>query len=133
MSHNGRSVETAIGNIAIISEKSTTRKSEKLKNLDLGSLDEGAREAIFMLATFCFDLSRKMNYFFKATRDFGPEADPDLARQFIEDNDEINQDGLTWEERARAAEAIMLRSVGELGEQHEQLLRDLAAGTAAHT
>jgi len=122
MSHNGRpSVETAIGNIAILAEKSTTRKKAKLKSVEIGSA-----EAYYMLAAFCFDLSRKMNYLFQATRDFAPEADSELAQLLIKDNNAINKDGLTWEERARTAEAIMLRSVGELGEQHEQALQEVA-------
>ena len=73
-----------------------------------------------------FDLSRKVNYLFRATRDFVLEADPELAQLLIEDNNVINEDGLTWEQRARRAEAIMLRSVGELGEQHEQALQEVA-------
>ncbi|MDQ3208897.1 MAG: hypothetical protein M3Q37_09875 [Gemmatimonadota bacterium] len=122
MSHNGRpSVETAIGNIAVVAEKSTTRKTEKLKSVKIGS-----PESYYMLAAFCFDLSRKVNYLFRATRDFAPEADPELAQLLIEDNNAINEDGLTWEQRARRAEAIMLRSVGELGEQHEQALQEVA-------
>ncbi len=122
MSHNGRdSIETAIGNIAIISEKSTTRKSKKLKSVKIGS-----DEAYYMLAAFCFDLSRKVNYLFRATQEFAPKADPELAQLFMEDNEAINEDGLTWEERAKRAEAIMLRSVGELEEQHERVLREVA-------
>lgn len=122
MSHNGReSIETAVGNIAIISEKSTTRKSKKLKSVKIGS-----DEAYYMLAAFCFDLSRKLNYLFRATQEFAPKADPELAQLFMEDNEAINEDGLTWEERAQRAEAIMLRSVGELGEQHERVLREVA-------
>lgn len=122
MSDNGReSLEAAIGNIAIISEKSTTRQSVKLKSVKIGS-----DESYYMLAAFCFDLSRKVNYLFRATREFAPKADPELAQQFMEDNESINEDGLTWEERAKRAEAIMLRSVRELGEQHERALSEVA-------
>jgi hypothetical protein len=122
MPHNGRdSVETAIGNIAIISEKSTTGSSPKLESVKIGS-----DESYYMLAAFCFDLSRKVNYLFKGTRDFAPEADPELAQRLIEDNEAISESGLTWAERARRAEAIMLRSAGELGEQHERVLNEVA-------
>ncbi len=79
-----------------------------------------------MLAAFCFDLSRKVNYLFQATRDFASQADPALARLMMDDNNAINEDGLTWEQRARIAEQIMLRSVAELGNQHEQALRAAA-------
>jgi hypothetical protein len=125
MPHDCKGCETALGNLAIISEKSTTRTSRKLDAVKPRSDD-----AFFMLAAFCFDLSRKMNYFFRATREFGLEADPDLARLVLEDNEAINANGLTWEERARAAEAIMIRSVYELGEEHERLLAKVAEGTA---
>ena len=126
MSHNGRpSVETAIGNIAVISEKSTTGSSAKLDSVKVG-----APESYFMLAAFCFDLSRKVNYLFRGTRDFALEADPELAQQLLEDNDAINEPGLTWEERARRAEAIMARSVQELGEEHDRVLHGVAGRAA---
>jgi hypothetical protein len=127
MPHECKECETALANIAIIAERSTTGKSPKLDAVKIHS-----DEAYFMLAAFCFDLSRKMNYLFRATREFGPQGDPELAQQFIEDNDAIDRPGLTWEQRARAAEAIMRRSVEELGEQHQSLLIEVA-GRAAHT
>jgi hypothetical protein len=127
MSNGCKECETALANIAIIAERSTTRTSAKLEAVKIPS-----DEAYFMLAAFCFDLSRKMNYLFKATREFGLQGDPELAQQFIEDNEAINKTGLTWEQRARAAEAIMLRSVQELGEEHERLLVEVA-GKAAHS
>ena len=126
MSHNGRpSVETAIGNIAITTESSTTHKSPKLESVKVGS-----PESYYMLAAFCFDLSRKVNYLFRGTRDFASEADQELARLLIQDNDAIYEPGLTWEERARRAEAIMLRSVDELTEEHERVLHEVAGKTA---
>lgn len=126
MSHNGReSLETAIRNIAITSEKTVTWDSPKLESVRIGS-----DEAYYMLAAFCFDLSRKVNYLFRATRDFAPEADPELAQLLIEDNEAINESGLTWEERARRAEAIMRRSARELGEQHAHVLNEVAGKAA---
>jgi hypothetical protein len=122
MSNGSPSVETAIGNLAITTERSVTRQTQKLDSVSVGS-----PESYYMLAAFCFDLSRKVNYMFRATRDFALQADPELAQLMIEDNDAINQEGLTWEQRARIAEQIMLRSVGELGAQHEQALHAVAA------
>jgi hypothetical protein len=121
MSNGSVSVETAIGNVAIISERSVTRQTQKLDSVSIGS-----PESYYMLAAFCFDLSRKVNYLFQATRDFASQADPALARLMMDDNNAINEDGLTWEQRARIAEQIMLRSVAELGNQHEQALRAAA-------
>jgi len=127
MPHECKECETALANIAIIAERSTTGKTPKLDAVDIHS-----DEAYFMLAAFCFDLSRKMNYLFKATQEFGLQGDPELAQQFIEDNDAINRSGLSWEQRARTAEAIMRRSVEELAEQHQRLLMEVA-GNTAHT
>ena len=122
MSNGSTSVETAIGNLAVTTERSVTRMTQKLDSVSVGS-----PESYYMLAAFCFDLSRKVNYMFRATRDFALQADPELAQLMIEDNNAINQEGLTWEQRARIAEQIMLRSVAELGDQHERALQAVAA------
>jgi hypothetical protein len=119
--HSDEAVYTALGNMAIICEKSTSTRRAKL-----GSVKIGSDESYYMLAAFCFDLSRKMNYLYRAAREFASEADPTLAQQVIADNDAINAQGLSWEQRARAAEAIMLRTVEELTDEHEQVLRKVA-------
>ena len=122
MARNGAgSLQTAVGGIALVSEKTTTWKTAKLDSVKIPT-----DEDYYMLATFCFDLSRKMNYLFRATREFASDGDQDLARQLIADNDAINAKGLSWEQRARIAEGIMLRTVNELWEEHEQALRNVA-------
>jgi hypothetical protein len=117
-------VRKALGGICMISEKSTSHGAAKLDSVTIGSDD-----AYYMLAAFCFDLSRKLNYVFMATRDFAQHADPALARQVLEDGAAINQSRLSWEQRARKAEEILLRSVREFGEEHERLLRQAAGGS----
>jgi hypothetical protein len=115
-------LEAAIGSIAIVCEQTTSIRRAKLSSVKAGS-----DEAYYMLAAFCFDLSRKVNYLYRAARQFAPNADPDLAQQLIEDNNAINAEGLSWEQRARAAETIMLRTVDELTDEHARILRTVAA------
>jgi hypothetical protein len=122
--HDSEALRTAMGNVAIICEKSTSVRRPKLESVKIGS-----EEGYYMLAAFCFDLSRKMNYLYRAAREFAPQADPALARQLIQDNNAINAHGLTWEQRARAAEAIMLRTVEELTDEHERVLTRVAAAS----
>jgi hypothetical protein len=120
--HAAVAVETAIGNVAIVCEKSTSVRRPKLDSVKVGS-----NEAFYMLAAFCFDLSRKMNYLYRAAREFAPDADPALARQLIVDNEAINAEGLSWEQRARAAEVILRRTVEELTDEHDRVLARVAA------
>jgi hypothetical protein len=122
MSHHGsQALEAAVGNIGIVCEQSTSVKRSKLSSVKIGSDD-----SYYMLAAFCFDLSRKVNYLFRAAREFAPEADPELARQLLEDNEAINADGLSWEQRARNAEAILMRTVNELSDDHVRVLLQVA-------
>ena len=116
MSHEDQVVR-ALADIAVISERTTTHKSAKL-----GTVSPGSAEFDFMLAAFCFDLSRRLHYLFKATREFGPQADPALAGEVLADNDAINAPGLTWQRRAEVAEEIMRRLAAELGDEHDRLV-----------
>jgi hypothetical protein len=120
MSH-GNPEQQALADIAIISERVTKGVTPKLSTVRPGSADFD-----FMLATFCFDLARRLNYAFKATRGFAAYADPALASEVLKDNEAINREGLTWEQRARAAEEIMLRTTGEIEAEHDRLLREAA-------
>lgn len=115
------SVERALADICVISEKSTTYTSPKLASVKLGS-----DEFLYMLAAFCFDLSRKMDYLFKATREFAPAASQALAREVLKDNNAINATGLTWKQRAERAEEIMLRLAAEIGKAHDEVVRKAA-------
>lgn len=118
---DSNAVKTALGNICIISEKSTTYTSRKL-----GSVELRSDEFLYLLATFCFDFSRRMDYLFKATREFAPEAMQKLASEVLDDHEAINASGLTWKQRAERAEAIMLRLAGEVGEEHAKALKKAA-------
>jgi hypothetical protein len=114
------SVERALGDIAIISEKSVTHVAPKL------TVSLHSDEFLFMLATFCFDLSRRMDYLWKATKGFAGQAGQELAREVLKDNEAINAPGLPWKERAERAEQIMLRLAAQIGKEHDRAMRDAA-------
>lgn len=85
------------------------------------------QEGYFLLATYVFDLERKMEYFYRATRGFAPKGDPATARELLADEDSINGDGLTWKERAKRAEARMLELQRQIGPEHLRVLREVAS------
>ena len=64
-----------------------------------------------MVATFCFDLQRKLEYLCKATLEYESRMDSGLAREILADNEALQADGLSWKQRAELAEEIMLRTV----------------------
>jgi hypothetical protein len=76
-------------------------------------------EAIHMLATYCFDLERKLEYLTKVARPFAEHIPADLAQEIQNDTNEINKDGLNWEQRAKVAHDIMQR----LHKEHEAMLQ----------
>ena len=88
----------------------------------------GSEEAFYLLATYCFDLQRKMEYLYRAARVFGLRGDPAFARDLLNDERRINRAGLTWKQRAQQAEARMLELQREIGREHLELLKRVAAG-----
>jgi hypothetical protein len=86
----------------------------------------GSEEAFYLLATYCFDIQRKLECMFKATRAFARKGDPRLARQLLHDERRINAPGLTWKQRALRAEARMLELQREIGREHLRLLIEVA-------
>ena len=75
----------------------------------LDSVGTDADERFFMLATFCFDLSRKLKYITLALQDYYREAPPEFARMIRDHDRYINPkpDPIPWEEMARRAEQVM--------------------------
>lgn len=114
------SVERALGDIAIISEKVVTRTKSKL------TIPLHSDEFLYMLATFCFDLSRRMDYLWKATKGFAGQTSQELAREVLKDSEAINAPDLLWKQRAERAEQIMLRLAAEIGEEHDRAVREAA-------
>jgi hypothetical protein len=115
-------VERALGNICIIADGSMKHSTSKLQSVQPGSV-----EAYYMVAAFCFDLARKMDYVFKATEGFAEHADRDLAREVKRDNNSLYQEReVDWKTLAERAEGILLRLYNEIHERHEDLLNRAA-------
>jgi hypothetical protein len=120
MSYDQATIEGVLATL-IVGQPPPKRRTEKL-----GSVEVGTHESFYLLATYCFDLSRKLLYLSKVARPFAEHIPPELAHEILEDNDAINAKGLTWEERAKVAEKIMLRLYDELADQYEQILKQAA-------
>jgi hypothetical protein len=86
----------------------------------------GSEEAFYLLATYCFDLQRKMEYIYRVAQAYGRRGDPALAVDLLRDERAINAPGLTWKQRALRAEARMLQLQDQVGSRHMQLLEELA-------
>ena len=89
----------------------------------LESVGDDPDERFFMLATFCFDLSRKLKYISHALAEYYPPnetrqpLDPEYyAQTIVRDECYINPKptGISWKEMAFRAEAVMIRLHTEL-------------------
>jgi len=120
------SEETALGSICLLIDS-----VQHTRNPKLASVEPGSVKGFYMLAALCFDAARKMEYMFKATRQFAEAADPALAREVLNDNEAVKKaagrDG-DWQKTAEALETIVLRLYNQVGEDHDRLLRRIAAG-----
>lgn len=119
------STESSHGSICVVVDGIQKTGTPKLDSVKPNSVD-----AFYMLAAISFDLYRKMEYIFKATREFGLRADSTLAREVLRDNESISDAGTSWEAIARKTEEIMLRLYREIYEDHERLLKQAAGGSS---
>jgi hypothetical protein len=111
------SAERALGSICIIADSIPRKTAPKL------TMEPGSKEGFYMLAAYCFNLARKMEYVFKATREFGREADPTLARDIKTTGDEIyGNPKSSWQEIAKKEEEALLRVFRDIEAEHERLL-----------
>jgi hypothetical protein len=117
-----RALKEVLGGIAGAGDRPVRLATPKLASVEAGSL-----ESYYMVATFCFDLQRKLEYVCKAALEYEPQMDSLLARQIIADNAAI-ADEPTWKQRAEMAEKIMLRLYKEIGDEHDRGLRSAAKG-----
>jgi hypothetical protein len=97
------SLKVVLGNVCIATSSNPTRKTPKLR-----AARPGSEEAYYMLAAFCFDLTRKVKYIFDATKEFGIYADPAFKQRALAATEAINDSSLTtWKQRAELAETLM--------------------------
>ena len=128
MSVTQSTIEEVLGSFHGITQPPPKKIEDKIAFLTqkLATADTGTREAIYLVATYCFDLARKLEYLTKVTRPFAGSIDPELAHDILEDTDAINAPGLSWQERATVAHTIMLRLYQENGDMQNQLLVEAA-------
>jgi hypothetical protein len=102
---------TEIGNMSIGTDGHTRGLTPKL-----ASVGEDSEQRFFMLATYCFDLTRKLKYLSLALKEFHWQGDPAFAKMILEDEAYINPDAknLSWKEMAGRAEEVMQRLYREV-------------------
>jgi hypothetical protein len=111
----------ALGAIALAVDDWPDMLSPKLKSV------EGNPELRdYMLAAYCFDTARKLEYVYKATRRYALEADPELAAEIKRDNEALAKTRGNWKATAETAEGILLRLLGDIIPEHKAIL-DLAS------
>jgi hypothetical protein len=96
---------TQLGNIALATNNHPRGQTPKLE------LCKTPDERFFMLATFCFDISRKLKYISYALKEYYGDADPAFKEKILEDERYINPkpDPIPWETMACRAEEVMKR------------------------
>lgn len=118
--------EQALGSIALAANDVVTHGSPKLKP------HQTQEEQLWMVTAYVFDLARKMELIYRATRRFAQQgkADPELARLIKEQNETLHDRALGWEETARKLEQMMIGLFSQHQAEHEELL-DRAGGRSA--
>src|SRR5687767_6036128 len=106
--HKDDTIEAVLATIGTVPKPPPKGKERKLEKLKVGT-----PEFSYMLATYCFDLQRKLLYLCQVAHPFDKFMPEGLAKQIQADTRDINK-GRTWEERAREAEQVMLRLYGEV-------------------
>jgi hypothetical protein len=118
-------IKKALGNLAILADQSVKQHSPKLSLPQFDQLDE----VTAFLVTYVFDLQRRMEYLFLALAEFGPAAEPHLARRVKSDFEYVNEgtvESLSWRERAKRAQELLLKIHEEVGPAHHRLLNYVA-------
>jgi hypothetical protein len=111
----------ALGAMALAFDDWPMMLSPKLKSV------EGNPEARdYLVAAYCFDTARKLEYVYKATKRYALQADPELAAEIKRDNEALAKTRGNWKATAETAEGILLRLLGDIVEEHKTIL-DLVA------
>lgn len=126
MSGDTTRIEKALGNLALMADQSVKQQSPKLSLPQINGLDD----VTAMLATYAFDLARRMEYLYLATAEFGPKGSPKLARRLRKERALLNEGTVktvSWQKRARRAQSLLLKAHAEVGAAHDRLLERVAA------
>jgi hypothetical protein len=77
----------------------------------LGSVGSDPDARFYMLAAFCFDLSRKLKYISLALKEYYPDAPPEFAKKIRDHERYINPrpeaNFISWQLMAERAEEVM--------------------------
>jgi hypothetical protein len=111
----------ALGDLCLIYDTPVHGLRSKLKTVTPGSTD-----AFYLLAAYCFDSARRMEYAYKVTRRFARYADSALAAEVLRDNERINAPDRSWKQVAETAEGVLLRLAREVVAEHKRLLQEAA-------
>jgi hypothetical protein len=114
-------IEAVLGTLCVAGQPPPRGLTKKLASVKVGS-----EESFYLLATYCFDLSRKLEYMTKVALSYAEHIPPAIAREMLEDTKRISAADVPWEERAKAAEEIMLRLHEEVGKQSREALERAA-------
>jgi hypothetical protein len=86
-------------------------------------------EAFYLLAAYCFNLSRKLEYFFLATKEFAPQADREVVERLARDREELSRAGSDWQAIAEKEEELMRRIYGEIQSDYDAVWNRLTSST----
>jgi len=100
----------------------------------LASVGDDPDQRFYMLATFCFDLSRKMKYICLALQDFYSECPPEFAKKIRDHERYLNprpeENFITWQEMANRAEEVMKELWSEVQSKDYKVWLDRLADQA---
>ncbi len=100
----------------------------------LASVGSDPDERFYMLAAYCFDLSRKMKYISLALQEYYPDTPPEFAKKIRDHERYINPrpeaNFISWKEMAERSEEVMKALWSEVQaagyKEHLDRLADLA-------
>ena len=104
-------LEIRLASVALATNNHPRGRTPKLE-----SVGDDPDERFFMLATFCFDLSRKLKYISYALREYYPFAEEAFKQKVLDDERYINPKPtpIQWKTMAIRAEEVMKRLHSEL-------------------
>ena len=117
------SVNSALGAMALIVDQIPKMSSPKLEGMKPGS-----EESFYLLAAYCFNLSRKLEYFFLAAREFGLDADQTVIQRLQRDRTELSKVS-GWQAIAEKEEELMRRLFNEISGDYDAMWNRVSGGT----
>lgn len=123
-------IEAALRKLVLATNNIQTHKSDKLNKLP----ETGGADHIWMNTTYCFDIARRLEYFFQALyplldQDDEPISIQTLARNIHDDYEmvhpTVDKDPIEpgdWENAARNAEEVLIERYAENEERYQEAI-----------